>query len=391
MDVRTPRHLKNDRSERAPDREREIGEDEERHQDDDERGRRSDAPEEPKESWPDYLRRRKWWIAGGIVVALILLIAAVLWWLHTRHYESTDDAFIDTRIVTISAQISGAVANVPVTDNQPVETGALLMTIDDRLFQAQLAQAIAQVNQAEANVANLDAQIEAQQARIEQADQQSDQAEAQLAFAKQDSDRYQKLAETAAAPLQQVQQAKSTLLQNQANFAGAKANAVATRKQLQVLITQRDANKAQLEASRAQQNNAEINLSYTTISAPVAGRVTKLTAAKGLYVTPGQALALFVPRELWVTANFKETQLTDMHPGQPVELRIDAYPGRVFPGHVNSIQAGSGTVFSLLPAENATGNFVKVVQRVPVKLTFDQPPDIQLGPGMSVVPTVTVR
>ena len=159
-----------------------------------------------------------------------------------------------------------------------------------------------------------------------------------------------------------------------------------------MLITQRDAAKAQLEAAQAQQNNAEINLSYTIITAPVAGRVTKLTAAKGLYVTPGQALAhVRAARASGSRRTSRRPSSPDMHPGQPVDLRIDAFPGRVFPGHVDSIQAGSGTAFSLLPAENATGNYVKVVQRVPVKITFDQPPDVQLGPGMSVVPTVKVR
>jgi membrane fusion protein (multidrug efflux system) len=136
---------------------------------------------------------------------------------------------------------------------------------------------------------------------------------------------------------------------------------------------------------------AEANLSRTIITAPVAGRVTRLTAAKGAYAAVGQALMMFVPRDIWLTANFKETQLDHMRPGQPVEIFIDAYPDRTFKGHVDSVQSGSGTAFSLLPAENATGNYVKIVQRVPVKIVFDTPPDVQLGPGMSVVPTVKVR
>lgn len=146
-----------------------------------------------------------------------------------------------------------------------------------------------------------------------------------------------------------------------------------------------------LDQARAVKGQAETNLSRTTIRAPVVSRVTKLSAAKGNYVVPGQALMMLVPPEVWVTANFKETQLNLMRPGQPVDLRIDAYPGRTFAGHVDSIQAGSGAAFSLLPPENATGNFVKVVQRVPVKIVFDSTPDVLLGPGMSVVPTVTVR
>src|SRR5262249_37743310 len=121
------------------------------------------------------------------------------------------------------------------------------------------------------------------------------------------------------------------------------------------------------------------------------GRTTKISAAKGAYAQPGQALMMFVPTTVWITANFKETQLTDMRPGQPVSIAVDAYPGRTFAGHVESIQAGSGAAFSLLPPENATGNYVKVVQRVPVKVVFDEAPDVHLGPGMSVIPRVRVR
>ena len=149
--------------------------------------------------------------------------------------------------------------------------------------------------------------------------------------------------------------------------------------------------KAQLESARAQLAQAATNLSRTIITAPVAGRVTQLTAAKGAYAAVGQALMMFVPRDVWVTANFKETQLDLMRPGQPVDIEIDAYPDRTFEGHVDSVQAGSGTAFSLLPAQNATGNYVKIVQRVPVKIVFNKPPDVLLGPGMSVVPTVKVR
>ena len=149
--------------------------------------------------------------------------------------------------------------------------------------------------------------------------------------------------------------------------------------------------RAQLENAQAQLEQAEANLSRTIITAPVAGRVTRLTAAKGGYAGVGQALIIFVPRDVWVTANFKETQLDLMRPGQPVKIEIDAYPDQTFEGHVDSIQSGSGTAFSLLPAENATGNYVKIVQRVPVKIVFNTPPDVLLGPGMSVVPTVKVR
>jgi len=351
----------------------------------------SEAPEKPSKSWKDTLWEHPWWVAIGIAILLILIVAAILWWLHARQYESTDDAFVDARTIPISAQISGTISEVDVTDNQMVEAGVPLMRIDERIYQAQLDQAKAQVDQAQANIANLDAQVEAQQARIVQADKQMDQAQAALTFAQEEYNRYAQLAKNGSGTVQQAQQSQSNLLQGQANLAGAQANSVAARKQLTVLQTQRRAADAQLEGAQAQQKLNETYLSYTSISAPVAGRIAKLTAAKGMYTTPGQALTMFVPREVWVTANFKESQLQLMRPGQPVELRIDAFPDRTFRGHVDSIQPGSGTAFSLLPAENATGNYVKVVQRVPVKLVFDEPPDVELGPGMSVVPTVKVR
>ena len=157
-----------------------------------------------------------------------------------------------------------------------------------------------------------------------------------------------------------------------------------------MLRAQRRNGEGQLRQAQAQLDQAKANLSRVTLTASVAGRVTKLTAAKGAYAVPGQTLMMLVPLDLWVTANYKETQLASMRPGQKTKIEVDAY-GRSFPGHVDSIQAGSGTAFSLLPAENATGNYVKVVQRVPVKIVFDRRPDVELGPGMSVVPSVKVR
>jgi len=345
----------------------------------------------PKRSWHDTFRERRGLVIGLAASGMVLLLLLVLWWLHARQYESTDDAFIDARTVQISAQISAAIIDVPVTDNQLVDTGAVLVRLDPRDFRDQVAQTRAQINQSQANIDNIDAQIAAQEARIEQARKQVEQAQAALTFAQQESDRYQTLARQGTATVETAQQYMSNLLQSQASFAGAQANAVATEKQLPVLRTQRELAVAQLGQTRATGETADTNFSRTVITAPVAGRVTKLSAAKGNYAAVGQALMMFVPREVWVTANFKETQLDLMRPGQPVDIEIDAYPDRKFKGHVDSIQAGSGTAFSLLPAENATGNYVKIVQRVPVKIVFDKPPDVELGPGISVMPTVKVR
>jgi membrane fusion protein (multidrug efflux system) len=342
-------------------------------------------------SWRDTLREHRVLVIILVALTIVAIVALVLWWLNARKYESTDDAFIDARTVQIGAQVAAAIVDVPVTDNEPVDAGTTLVRLDDRDYKAQLDQAKAQVEQGQASIANLNAQLVAQEARIDQADKQVTQAQAALTFAQQQADRYQQLAKQGSGTQEQAQQYTSNFLQSQASLAAAKANAVAAQKQNAVLDAQRQLADAQLAQAQATAEDAAANLSRTVITAPVDGRVTQLTAAKGGWAAVGQALMMFVPRQVWVTANFKETQLDSMRPGDPVSIEIDAYPDRTFDGHVDSIQAGSGTAFSLLPAENATGNYVKIVQRVPVKIVFNKPPEVLLGPGMSVVPTVKVR
>ena len=339
----------------------------------------------------NLLRRHPLLSAAAAVLIVIALAAAVRWYLASLAYETTDDAFIDSRPVSISSQVGGAIVDVPVTDNQVIEAGGVLARIDERDYLASLDQAKAQVDQANAGIVNYKAQLDEQQAHIGQAAQQVDLAQAALTFARQQYARYQTLAQRQSGSVEQAQQDLSNLQQAQATLLADQAALEAAKKQTSVLEAQVQGARGQLEQARASQQQAETNLSRTTITAPVAGRVTKLTAAKGAYAQVGQALMIFVPREMWITANFKETQLTEMRPGQPVEVTIDAYPGRTFAAHVDSIQAGSGTVFSLLPAENATGNYVKVLQRVPVKIVFDKPPDAYIGPGMSVEPSVKIR
>jgi membrane fusion protein (multidrug efflux system) len=342
-------------------------------------------------SWLDRLRQRRRGVLIVTALIILALVASVVWWVNAGNYESTDDAFIDTRTVSISSQISAAVVEVPVTDNQLVEAGAVLVRLDDRDYKAQVDQAKSQIDQAQANITNVVAQLGAQQARIDQADKQVEQSQAALTFAQQQDERYQRLVKNGAVTVEQAQQYSSGLLQAQATFAATQANAVATQKQLPVLKSQETLSSAQLEQARATLEQAEANFSRTVVTAPVAGRVARLTIAKGTYAAAGQALMMFVPRDVWVTANFKETQLKFVRPGDQVVIKIDAFPHRKFKGHVESVQAGSGTAFSLLPTENATGNYVKIVQRVPVKIVFDEPPDVLLGPGMSVVPSVRIK
>jgi membrane fusion protein, multidrug efflux system len=283
-------------------------------------------------SWPARLRERRMLVLTITAISILVLVGIVVWWVHASGYISTDDAFIDARTVTISSQINAQVVDVPVTDNEIVKAGTVLVVLDKSDYRAQVDQAKAQVDQALANIANITAQLGAQQARIDQANQQVTQAQAALTFARQQDQRYSGLAKSGAVTEEQAQQYHSNFLQAQASYDAAEANAAATAKQLPVLASQKLQAQAQLEQMRATLEQGQINLSRTEITAPVDGYVTQLTAAKGNYAAPGQALMMFVPRNVWVTANFKETELASVKPGAPVSIAVDAYPGRKFAG-----------------------------------------------------------
>jgi membrane fusion protein (multidrug efflux system) len=288
--------------------------------------------------------------------------------------------------------VGGYVTGISVTDNQHVGAGDLLARIDERDYKIAVDQAKAQVAVAQANIGNIQAQLDSQSEQIKQSQAQVDQAQAQLQFSQEEETRARDLVEKGAGTVQREQQTRSDLQSQQANITRAKAALIASQLGIKTLEAQRESARAQLDQAQTQLDQANLNLQYTSIVAAQSGRVVKLSGAAGTFVTPGQSLMMFIPDEIWVVANYKETQLADMRAGQPVELRIDAYPGRKLTGHVASVQPGSGTAFSLLPAENATGNYVKVVQRVPVKITIDNfPPDLPIGPGMSVVPWTKVR
>jgi membrane fusion protein (multidrug efflux system) len=337
----------------------------------------------------------RWHPFAIVIGAILLLLAAAggyLYWNYAQHFESTDDAFIAARQFAIAPKVSGYITAVPVTDNQHVAAGDVIARIDDRDYRIALDQAQAQVAGAEDSIQNIDAQISVQQAQISANQAQVDQAQAALVFAQQQAARYQDLAKTGSGTVQNAQQYSSQLRQQQAALESAQATLKLAQRQVEALKAQRNSAVASLAQASAQRDQAQLNLSYTIITAAQPGRVVSLTAAVGQYAQAGTNLSMFIPDEIWVAANFKETQLDAMRPGQPVTLTIDAYPERSIHGHVASVQPGSGTAFSLLPAENATGNWVKIVQRVPVKIIMDNPPtDVALGPGMSVEATVRVN
>src|SRR6266851_1565685 len=243
----------------------------------------------------------------------------------------------------LAPKVSGYLTAVPVTDNQHVKAGDVIARIDDRDYRTALDQAEAQVAAAQASIENIDAQLDVQQAQIAANQAQVDQAQAALVFAEQQAARYEHLGQTGYGTVQNEQQYTSQLHQQQAALASAQATLKLAQRQVEALKAQRNSAVASLRQAEAQRDQAELNLSYTTV-----------TAAQ-----PGTSLTMFVPDQIWVTANFKEIQLDHMRPGDPATLAIDAYPQRKIHGHVESVQPGSGTAFSLLPAQNATGNYVK--------------------------------
>jgi membrane fusion protein, multidrug efflux system len=337
------------------------------------------------------LRRRPVVSAIGALLLAAVLGGGYLYVDQAGHFQSTDDAFIAARQFALAPKVSGYITSVPVTDNQHVKAGDVIAHIDERDYRVALAQAKAQVAAAQASIENIDAQLDVQQAQIAANQAQVDQAQAALVFAQQQAVRYEHLEQTGYGTVQNEQQYTSQLHQQQAALASAQATLKLAQRQVETLKAQRNSAVASLAQAKAQRDQAELNLSYTTVTAAQAGRVVNLSGAVGQFAQPGTDLTMFVPDEIWVTANFKENQLDHMRPGDPVTLSIDAYPERKIHGHVESVQPGSGTAFSLLPAQNATGNYVKIVQRVPVKIVMDDPPtDVALGPGMSVVPTVRI-
>ena len=394
---------------------------------------RTEPPRSPRGPAPERGAGPSGWIRRArrpMIVAVVILLAvgsATYWWLN-RGLVSTDDAFIDGDAAVLSPQVGGTVQRLLVTDNQRVKAGDLILEIDPSDYEAALANARANLDAALASEAqaraNLDltkastaATLAEAESGVELAKAGVSQAEAQLAAAgaeaersAADAKRYAVLSKSDFASRQTLDQAVETA-RSDADQVLADAQAVTVAKakigqaqaelaqaetaaqQIAVRQAELQSASASVEAARAAVQTAELNLSYTRILAPQDGYITKRQVNVGDVVQKNQTLATLVFGQPWVTANFKETQLDGMRPGQPVSITIDAYPDVTFKGHVDSIMRGTGAQFSLLPPENATGNYVKVVQRVPVKILIDEPADLSraLSLGMSVVPTVDTR
>ena len=324
--------------------------------------------EQPKKEKPKGIKRT----VTGIVVAAVLVLAGV--YIHNEmQYESTDDAYVETTTVNVAPRVSGQIEDVFVTDNQHVKEGDLVAIIDDADYKIRLEQADSSFEKIK---------LDQQNAKANQAA-----AESNIKLAKKDLDRYKNLYEQGAVSKQTYDSAK-------VNYDNAQAGLTQANQALFSDKSGKTVADANLRTAKAAKDKAALDLTYTKIYAPQSGTVSSRRVEKGMYVTAGSPLFTLVPENVWIVANFKENQLRGMKPGQVVDIKIDTYPNKVFKGKIDSIQRASGAKSSLFPPENAVGSFVKIVQRIPVKIVFTENIDqneYNIVPGMSVVPKVKVK
>jgi len=335
---------------------------------------------------------------------LVALLAALLvagiawygwsWWTVGRFIQSTDDAYVGGDVTTIAPKVAGFIDRVAVVDNQPVKAGDLLIKLDDRDYRAQLARAQASVEAQNATLANLDANHRLQQAMVDQANAEIVATAAELERTKYDVDRYRTLSNNQFASVQRFQQADADYKKARAADQKARAALVAAERKLDVIETQKQQTQAALQQAIAERDLARLNCDYTEIRSPIDGVIGNRSARPGAYATVGAQLLAVVPAQgLWIDANFKESQLAHMRAGQPVEITADVLPGESFRGRVASLAPATGAQFSVIPPENATGNFTKIVQRVPVRIRLEgEAAELgRLRPGLSVVVNVNER
>ncbi|WP_375382365.1 HlyD family secretion protein [uncultured Sphingomonas sp.] len=343
--------------------------------------KKDDENQQPKAKWP--------WIVAGLVV--VVFVAAILVLVLAPHEKvKTEDAYVTAHYAMVAPRVAGQIASVPVDDNQPVRAGQLLATIDPRDYQSSLDQARATREADRARVHQADAQIARQPSTIRQASAQVASAQARLSLASADQARYADLADTGAGTFQQHQQADASLRQAQAALAQAEADLSGQRHQLDALVADREAAVAQVGRDDASVRQAELNIGYTRLVAPIDGTVAQKTVQVGNQVAPGVPMMMVVPlHAVFVMADYRELELRHMRPGQAARIHVDAYDIDLA-GHVDSLPPASGATFSPIPPNNATGNFTKIVQRLPIKIAVNdnQPLARLLRAGMSVEVTV---
>jgi membrane fusion protein (multidrug efflux system) len=335
-------------------------------------------------------------LLGMATVAVVAgaSVYGIYYWRTARFLESTDDAYVQADYTAVAPKVAGYIQAVQVGDNERVEAGQVLARIDDRDLVTARDQAKADVASAAAAVTTLDAQIQLQHTLIDQAKAAVEADDAVLQFARQDNARYSTLSTKGFGSLQQAQQAGATLRESEATLQRDQAALQAARKQTAVLDGQRAGAAATLQHDQAVLRQAELNLGYATITAPIDGTIGARSVRVGQYVQAGTQLMAVVPlHAVYIVGNFKETQLTHVRQGEPVSIRVDTFPGVTLEGRVDSLAPASGQEFALLPPDNATGNFTKVVQRVPVRIVLDDSDRLAglLRPGMSVEPTIDTK
>ena len=334
--------------------------------------------------------------AIGVALLAALGIAAdggYHYWKVGQYEQSTDNAYVQADYTTVAPKISGYINEVMVRDNEKVKAGQILARIDDRDFRVALDGATADVEASQATLRNIDAQIAQQQSVIDQGKADIASAQALLSFAEADNTRYSDMVKTGAASVQRAEQAASAFKEKTALLEHNRASLLVAQSKIAVLTSDHARAEAERDRSLANLHQAELNLSYTQIAAPIDGTVGARALRVGQFVQAGTPLMAVVPlHAVYVVANYKETQLTRVRAGQPVEVEIDTFPGVKLKGHVDSLSPASGLEFALLPPDNATGNFTKIVQRIPVRIALD---DSELTgllrPGMSVEPTIDTR
>ncbi|WP_462401851.1 HlyD family secretion protein [Pseudomonas sp. Marseille-QA0332] len=337
---------------------------------------------------------RKTLVIGSVLAVAVLAAIVGPWMLGSDQRQTTNDAYVAADYTVVAPKVAGFIKQVLVEDNQQVKAGQLLASIDERDYQAALDAAEAQLLVAKAHSADARATLERQAALIAQAEAAVKAVQAEKAFAEHELGRYSRLAEQGAGTVQNAQQARSQGDQARANLAKAQAAAVAARKQVDILQAQVASADGQLKRAEAEVEKARLDLSYTRITAPLDGMVGERALRVGAYVNPGARLLSVVPlQRAYVIGNFQETQLTHVRTGQPVSVKVDTFSGETLHGHVDSIAPATGVTFAAVKPDNATGNFTKVVQRIPVKVVFDagQPLLERLRVGMSVEATIDTQ
>lgn len=342
-----------------------------------------------KKRRPEYKKKR---VIVPSITAVILIILGISAAIHSTYYQSTDDAFVEGRLVSVAPRVAAPVIKLLVDDNQVVKAGDLLVELDPKDYEVARDQAKAKLAEAKAGLSMTVKKVDESSSKVSKSYEDISSASSKLEFAEKDFARYSDLYKDGIVSRHDYEASKTALEVAQADVNAAHENTMAAQHALASGKAKAEADAALIKRLEAEVEQAELNLKYTKIYAPQDGMIAARSVEKGNYVNIGQPLMNIVPEQVWIVANFKEIQLTNMKPGQPVRVKVDTYPRKRFKAHVDSIQKATGAKSSLFPPENAVGSYVKIVQRVPVKIVFDE--DISqynIVPGMSVVPKVRIK